>query len=120
MYFLLPFKFIVQILFFLTITVLFSFLSLLGALIVFALLLAISPLIILALVCQIPDFFLRLLGIVFIPMFTVLLIGLLVIMALLYPIMRNYYHHGVYDGLENYVSFCALLYLKVVKWIFSW
>ena len=120
MYILLPFKIGFQLFFFAVITVFFSLFSTLGALIVFSLLLAISPLIVLGLICQIPNFGLRILVLVFFPVLTALLIGFLVIMAAFYPIFRNYYHHGIYDGVENYVSFCALHYLKVVKWTFSW
>ena len=96
----------------------FSVVCWLGYIIIIAFLIAFSPLIMMVIICQIecPG---RLLALLFAPLLIVLMVLMIVVGSLLYPVLRNTYHHGIYDGLDTFVFNAAVCYLRVVNLIFS-
>ena len=45
---------------------------------------------------------------------TVILMVIGFILILFYPILRHYYHHGIYDGLEGCINKMVISYLSAI------
>ena len=60
---------------------------------------------------------LRLCACIFYPLIVVFLIFLFSFLMVMYPVFRNYYHHGIYDELERSILGMSKCYLGCVKGI---
>ena len=49
------------------------------------------------------------------PFLTVVLIFVFIGLFFLYPVFRNYYHHGIYDGMEKMITGAAKCFIVLVK-----
>ena len=78
-----------------------------------------TPCIALHIVCaQVPPE-LRLCALIFYPLVLVFLILLFLVLMVMYPFFRNFYHHGIYDQLERSILGMSKCYLGCVKGIIS-
>ena len=87
-----------RVLLFLFVSIFFSIIYLMVLLSALVFFIVISPLIILAIGCH-SEGGQKCLVILFLPLLTALLIMILLVMFFGYPFFRNFYHHGLYDGL---------------------
>ena len=78
---------------------------------VFAGILGLSPIIALLLICSAQDPGTRCTLILLYPFILALLILLLITIFTFYPVMRNFYHHGIYDGMDTAVINVSICYL---------
>ena len=60
-----------------------------------------TPMIALHIICNETPDPCKLCACIFFPFVTVFLILIFTFLMLMYPIFRNYYHHGIYDHLEK-------------------
>lgn len=56
---------------------------------------------------------------IFLPVLAALLAFFLLLIMILFPVMRNLYHHGIYDGVENVINELVLCYLGMASKILS-
>ena len=64
----------------------------------FALIAIACPFLVIAIICETKKCVHRVLLVIALPVLAVLLAVFLILVMLLFPLMRNVYHHGIYDG----------------------
>ena len=115
----LPIKLPLQIAAFLLFTVLCSMLLILIIFGQFGCALMATPCIALHIICHETPEPCKCCALIFLPFLTVFLILVFTFLMLMYPIFRNYYHHGIYDHLEKTILGGVKCYLESVKGLMS-
>lgn len=54
------------------------------------------------------------------PFMIAMVVFFIIIAFLFYPILRNTYHHGVYDGMESFLNKLVSIFLQGLSAIFNW
>lgn len=86
----------------------------------FAFLILLTPVLVIAIFIGAKKKVYKILIFILSPLMIVFFILVFIVLALGYPILRNFYHHGVYDGVDNFMGWGVITYLKVVIKIFAW
>ena len=115
-------KLIMQSIFSIIFTMVYSLIIMAVFLILFCLTAVFAPLALFALACEVQGckrYVLIVLMIVFYPLMNALFFIGMTILVVLYPCLRNTYHHGIYDPVDSGLSTTSYLYMSVIEAIWS-
>ena len=118
-YVLFPIKICFQLVVFIFLTVFFSLILLFVILGQYMCAIMATPCIALHIICHETPEPCKCCALIFLPFLTVFLMVLFTFLMLMYPIFRNYYHHGIYDHLEKTILGGVKCYLGTMKGLIS-